>query len=72
MDIQSAYREVGTYRGAAEICGVTHKTVKRVVDAYPNAVAYPGLAVSTRSDALRAADAMRSPHFGDEVRWHSE
>jgi hypothetical protein len=31
MDIQSAYREVGTYRGAAEICGVTHKTVKRVV-----------------------------------------
>jgi transposase len=33
MDIQSAYREVGTYRGAAEICGVTHKTVKRVVEA---------------------------------------
>ena len=32
MDIQSAYREVGTYRGAAEICGVTHKTVKRVVE----------------------------------------
>jgi hypothetical protein len=33
MDIQSAYREVGTYRGAAEICGVTHKTVKRIVEA---------------------------------------
>jgi hypothetical protein len=33
MDIQSPYREVGTYRGAAEICGVTHKTVKRVVEA---------------------------------------
>ena len=33
MDIQSAYREVGTYRGAAEICGTTHKTVKRVVEA---------------------------------------
>jgi len=31
MDILSAYREVGTYRGAAEICGTTHKTVKRMV-----------------------------------------
>ena len=30
MDIISAYREVGTYRGAAAICGTTHKTVKRV------------------------------------------
>jgi transposase len=33
MDIQDAYREVGTYRGAAEICGTTPKTVKRVVRA---------------------------------------
>ncbi|WP_406265554.1 IS21 family transposase [Nocardia sp. NBC_00881] len=32
MDIISAYREVGTYRGAAELCGTTHKTVKRVVE----------------------------------------
>jgi hypothetical protein len=31
MDILSAYREVGTYRGAAEICGTTHKTVQRAV-----------------------------------------
>jgi hypothetical protein len=31
MDINAAYREVGTYRGAAEICGTTDKTVKRVV-----------------------------------------
>ncbi len=31
MDINAAYREVGTYRGAAEICGTTHKTVKRIV-----------------------------------------
>ena len=31
MDILSAYREVGTYRGAAEICDTTHKTVKRKV-----------------------------------------
>ena len=32
MDIMSAYREVGTYRGAAEIAGTTPKTVKRVID----------------------------------------
>jgi len=32
MDIISAYREVGSYRGAAEICGTTHKTVRRVVE----------------------------------------
>jgi|GEM_PF-2171329 len=33
MDINAAYREVGTYRGAADICGTTPKTVKRVVEA---------------------------------------
>jgi hypothetical protein len=31
MDIISAYREVGTYRGAAVFSGTTHKTVKRVI-----------------------------------------
>jgi transposase len=31
MDIIAAYREGGTYRGAAEITGTTHKTVKRVI-----------------------------------------
>ena len=32
MDIISAYREVGTYRGASEICATTHKTVRRVIE----------------------------------------
>jgi len=32
LDVITAYRGVGTYRGAAEICGVTHKTVKRIVE----------------------------------------
>jgi transposase len=32
MDIIAAYREAGTYRGAASIAGTTHKTVKRVID----------------------------------------
>ena len=33
MDIQSAYKEAGTLRGAAAICGTTHKTVKRILEA---------------------------------------
>ncbi len=32
MDILAAYREVGSFRGAAVICGTTHKTVRRVVE----------------------------------------
>jgi transposase len=32
LDIVTAYRKVGTYRGAAEMCGVTHKTVKRIIE----------------------------------------
>lgn len=31
LDIITAYQRVGTYRGAADVCGTTHKTVKRVV-----------------------------------------
>lgn len=34
MDIISAYRQVGSYRGAAVMCGTTHKTVKRVIEAH--------------------------------------
>ena len=32
LDIITAYQKVGTYRGAADLCGTTHKTVKRVVE----------------------------------------
>ena len=31
MDIIAAYHEAGTYRGAAQIAGTTHKTVRRVI-----------------------------------------
>ncbi len=31
MDILHAYRQLGSYRAAAELCGTTHKTVRRVV-----------------------------------------
>src|SRR5918998_2857954 len=32
MDIVNAYAALGTYRGAAAVCGTTHKTVKRVLE----------------------------------------
>lgn len=31
MDMTAAYREVGSYRGAADICATTPKTIKRAV-----------------------------------------
>ena len=34
MDVIAAYPDVGSYRGAAEICGTTHKTVKRIIEAH--------------------------------------
>ena len=34
MDVVSTYRDVGSFRGAAEICGVDAKTVKRKVLAW--------------------------------------
>jgi hypothetical protein len=32
MDVIAAYQQVGTYRGAAMMCGTTHKTVKRIIE----------------------------------------
>lgn len=32
MDIVNAYAALGSYRGAAALCGTTHKTVKRVLE----------------------------------------
>ncbi len=49
MEINAAYREVGTYRGAADICGTTPKTVKRaVLRAEAESVSRPGLAADRR------------------------
>ena len=41
MDIISAYREVGTYRGAAAFSGTTPKTVKRVIARHESGGAAP-------------------------------
>jgi len=32
MDILAAYRDLGSYRAAADLCGTTHKTVRRVIE----------------------------------------
>lgn len=34
MDIISAYQQLGSYRGAADVCSTTHKTVKRHVEKF--------------------------------------
>jgi transposase len=41
MDIISAYQQVGSYRGAAELCGTTPKTVKRVVKKFESGEGSP-------------------------------
>lgn len=37
MDVIAAYQDVGSYRGAAAICGTTHKTVRRIIEAQQSA-----------------------------------
>jgi hypothetical protein len=32
MDILAAFRELGSYRSAADLCGTTHKTVRRILE----------------------------------------
>jgi len=41
MDINAAYREVGSYRAAAKLCGTTPKTVRRAVAAASAAASGP-------------------------------
>ena len=49
MDIISAYREVGSYRGAAVLCGTSHKTVRRVIAAHEAGEGRPERAVRVRN-----------------------
>jgi len=52
LDVITAYREVGTYRGAAEMCWLTHKTVERVLER--------DLAVAQRVERRRNYESVRS------------
>ena len=49
MDIISAYREVGSYRGAAAMTGTTAKTVKRVIARHEAGGVLPVRAVRERN-----------------------
>ena len=53
MDIQSAYKEVGTLRGAAAICRTTHKTVKRILEAAERAEAGVAVKQERNFDGVR-------------------
>jgi len=53
MDVISAYQQVGTYRGAAEICGTTHKTVRRVIER------------AEAADTGRSVPALRARNYDD-------
>jgi transposase len=54
MDIIAAYRQVGTYRGAAAMCATTPKTVKRVIDRHES-----GGGVPARRDRGRNYEVVR-------------
>jgi transposase len=65
MDILAAYREAGSYRGAAAICGTTHKTVRRVVEQHNAGGAAPGRKGRGRNyDGVRAlvTERVRASH----------
>ena len=67
MDVLAAYREVGTYRGAAVICGTTHKTVKRIVDRH-NA----GGAAPERKERIHNYDDVRETVVKEVARTHGK
>ena len=52
MDINAAYREVGSYRAAAKLCGTTPKTVRRAVAAAGATTAGPAPAVAHNYDTV--------------------
>ncbi len=53
MDVIAAYRDVGSYRGAAEICGTTHKTVRRIIEAHETGQRLAGQARGRNFDQVR-------------------
>lgn len=61
MEIVNAYALVGSYRGAAALCGTTHKTVKRVVSQRDGAERRPREVVcNTTVVAALIADRVRA------------
>ena len=58
MDIISAYREVGSYRGAAAISGTTPKTVRRVIARHESGGAPPHIAPNFTTLTTNAASSI--------------
>lgn len=60
MDVIAAYRQVGSYRDAAAMCGTTHKTVRRIVAAQLAGEQPPGrlrvATTTTRAPSLSRPD----------------
>ena len=77
LDIITAYENVGTYRGAAEVCGTTHKTVKRVVARHALGVSatLENAAMATVENEATQTDWMGDlglPPFGGHPDWPAE
>ena len=68
MDIISAYREVGSYRGAAAISGTTPKTVRRVIARHESGGAPPTRVPRGRNyDSVRELVADRVEKSKDRI-----
>ena len=62
MDVIAAYQDVGSYRGAAAICGTTHKTVRRIIEAHEAGMPPPPWEAQPRNyDAVADLVAERVP-----------
>jgi hypothetical protein len=67
VNIISAYRQVGTYSGSVELCGTTHKTVKRVVERAEAGGPLPRSLRSRNFDAVTELVAARVAKSGGRI-----
>jgi transposase len=59
MDVIAAYRDLGSFRGAAAICGTTPKTVKRIIEAHESGTVPERVARAHNYDAVAEIVAAR-------------
>jgi transposase len=67
LDILSAFDELGSYRATAELCGTTHKTVRRVVMARSDLPAEPRPARRKIADCVAELIAARVAATGGRI-----
>jgi hypothetical protein len=66
MGIISDYQQLGSHRGAAQLCGTTHKTVKRVVENFETGDTPP-----TRVERAHNYDAVTDLVTEAKVLWRT-